>query len=421
LDWLVEHALWLATMGVLILGSAFFSSSEAALFYLNRRQRRRLASGNRAQRLAARLLAQPDRLLTAVLFWNLVINLAYFTLASILSISLESAGRPAEAGVMALGSLVTLIVFSEMLPKSLAVLRPEALAMLAAPALATAVRLLDPVLPVLRTANLVSRRLLWPTFRPEPYLQVRDLERAVQLSTGDVTLLDQERVVLESIVLLSELRTDELMRPRTQVLVFRPPVRLADLQGQLTPSGYLLVTEPESDEVTGAIALRELCSIPEEHLENYAEPVVYVPWCTTVAEALQTMQRRNRRVSAVVNEYGETIGILTLDDILETIFGSEPSRSERLLRRPAIRKVDSRRWEVNGITSLRRLARHFGVPRPPSKSVTVDGAVQETLERLPQVGDVCRFGPFEFKVLEATPRGQLLVELTLAEQSEEAT
>ncbi len=420
MHWLVEHAPWLATMGVLILGSAFFSSSEAALFYLNRQQRRRLASGNRAQRLAARLLAQPDRLLTAVLFWNLVTNLAYFTLASILSIRLETAGRPAEAGAMALVALVALIALSEMLPKSLAVLNPQGLAMLAAPPLATAVRLLDPVLPVLRAANLASRRLLWPSFRPEPYLQVRDLERAVRLSTADATLLEQERKVLESIVLLSELRADELMRPRTQVQVFRPPVRLADLQGRLTPSGYLLVTEPDNDEVAGAIALRELCSIPEEHLENYAEPVVYVPWSTTVAEALETMQRRSRRVAAVVNEYGETIGILTLDDILETIFGAAPSRSERLLRRPAVDQVDAHRWQVNGITSLRRLARHFGVPRPPSKSVTVEGAVQETLGRLPQVGDCCRFGPFQFKVLEATPRGQLRIELTLAEQPEEA-
>ena len=69
------YVAWLVAMGVLILCSAFFSSSEAALFYLNRHQRRRLASGNRAQRTCARLLDEPDRLLSAVLFWNLVANL----------------------------------------------------------------------------------------------------------------------------------------------------------------------------------------------------------------------------------------------------------------------------------------------------------------------------------------------------------
>ena len=70
------------------------------------------------------------------------------------------------------------------------------------------------------------------------------------------------------------------------------------------------------------------------------------------------------------------------------------------------------------MTSLRRLARHFHTPRPASKSVTVAGIVQEALERLPQPGDVCRWGPFQFKVLDAPPRGQLLVELVLAENPE---
>ena len=70
------------------------------------------------------------------------------------------------------------------------------------------------------------------------------------------------------------------------------------------------------------------------------------------------------------------------------------------------------------MTSLRRLARHFHVPRPPSKSVTVAGIVQEVLERLPQPGDECRWGPFQFKVLDAPLRGQILVELTLAEARE---
>ncbi len=399
-------------MGVLILCSAFFSSSEAALFYLNRHQRRRLASGNRAQRIAARLLDEPDRLLSAVLFWNLVTNISYFTIASIISIGLKTVGHATEAGAFAVGSLMVIIVFSEMLPKSLAVLRPRALATLVAVPLSVAVRVLDRVMPVLRWVNLVSRRVLWPSFEPEPYLRVGDLERAVELSTSDTALLEQEQTVLHRIVSFSEIRADELMRPRTQFLAFRPPVTLADLGGELPPSGYLLVTEPESDEVAGAIALRQLTHIPTERLEEYAEPVAYVPWSTTVAEVLETMQRGNRQVAAVVNEFGETIGILTFDDVLDTIFSPTASRSQRLLRRVPIRQVAPGVWHVTGMTSLWRLVRHFRVERPESKSLTVAGVVQEALERLPTPGDECRWGPFHFKVIDVTQGGQLLVELT---------
>lgn len=415
---LIEHTPWLIAMAVLVLGSAFFSSSEAAYFYLRRSDRRRLAAGSRPRRLAARLLDDPDRLLTAVLFWNLLVNVAYFTIASIVSLKLEQAQRPTGAVIFAVGSLLVMVAFSEMLPKSLAVLRPRRLAGLAAVPLAAMVRMVDPVLPALRMAGLLSQRVLWPRFRAEPYLRIGDLERAVQSSTSDAALLEQEQKVMENIVLLSEIRADELMRPRIQLLSFRPPVSLRDLQGRIPPSGYLLVTEPDSDEVAAAIALRRLWSVPTEQLEHYTEAVVYVPWCTTVAQTLEVMRRQDRQVAAVVNEFGETIGILTFDDVLDTIFSRRPSRSERLLQRVPIRRVAPDTWHVTGMTSLRRLVRYFHVPRPASKSVTVAGIVQETLKRLPQTGDRCDWGPFRLRVLDVPERGQLLVELkrTAAEE-----
>lgn len=419
MELLIDYAPWLTAMGVLILGSAFFSSSEAALFCLRRPDRHRLASGNRPQRVAATLLAEPDRLLTAVLFWNLLFNLTYFTIVSIVSLRLDREGHTA-AGAFAVGSLLVMIVLSEMLPKSLAVLQPQKLVSVVAIPLAVTVRLLDPIIPGFRLANLLSRRLLWPRFRPEPYLRVGDLERAVQLSTSDATLVEQEQRVLQAIVLLSEIRADELMRPRIQFRLFRPPVSLKDLEGRLPPSGYLLVSEPDSDEVAAAIALRQLSSVPTEHLEHYAETVVYVPWSTTVAEVLEVMQRQDRQVAAVVNELGETIGILTFDDILETIFSRAPSRSERLFQRVPIRRVDLHTWHVTGVTSLRRLVRHFEVDRPASKSQTVAGVVQEMLQRLPRPGDQCDWGPFRFKVLDEGPPGQLLVELTRTDAKEDA-
>ena len=134
-----------------------------------------------------------------------------------------------------------------------------------------------------------------------------------------------------------------------------------------------------------------------------------------MADVLEAILANRRRPAAVVNELGETIGFLTFDDILDTIFSGAPSRSERLLRRAPIRQIAPGVWHVTGMTSLRRLARHFHVERLPSKSVTVAGIVQEQLERLPQPGDECRWGPFQLQVLDAPLRGQILVELTKAE------
>lgn len=415
---LLTHSAGLIAMGALVCASAFCSTSEAALFSLDGRERRKLASDRRG-RIALFLLEDPDRLLTAVLFWNLIVNVTYFAIASMISLRMERAGHSAAAAAIALGSLFGLILFGEMLPKSVGVLMPRTLAGLVAVPLVGLVRLLDPVLPALRTTNLLSRRLFCPRFKAEPHLRIGDLERAVQLSTQNAALLEQEQRVLQNIVMLSEIRVDELMRPRNSCRIFRPPVALSDLKGKMPPSGYLLVTEPESDEIAKAMPLKSLSQVPTEHLDRHAEAVVYVPWCTTVADALEVMFRGPWRVAAVINEYGETIGALTEDDILDTIFSQAYSRVERILARQPLRRVGPDRWHVDGMTGLRRLRRHFHLDGPPCQSVTVAGVIQEILERLPVAGDECAWGPFHFRVLEASERVPQRIELTVISPSEE--
>jgi CBS domain containing-hemolysin-like protein len=410
----------LIAMSVLIACSAFFSGSEAALFFLRPRERRQLRGGPPAARAAARLLNDPDRLLSAVLFWNLVINVTYFAIASIAAMELGrgAAGNQLQAVVFAFVSLLGIIFFSEMLPKTFAVLTAKRISSLVGIPLSITVRAVDPLMPGLRTITLLSRRLILPRFSPEPYLEVSDLERAIEISQTDASLAEPERQVLHHIVSLSDIRVDEWMRPRMQFLAFRPPVTLADLEGRLTPSGYLLITDPDSDEVSGAIALKQMSPVGPDRLERYAEPVIYLPWCTTVANALDQMVSRDREVAAVINEFGETVGILTFDDLLSAIFTTAHESGLRPSGREAIRSVSDDAWEVTGMISLRRLARRLGVTLPASRSVTVSGMLQDLHQRLPQQGDSCRLGPLRFDVVDAPERGQLLVRVTLAELEE---
>jgi CBS domain containing-hemolysin-like protein len=287
--------------------------------------------------------------------------------------------------------------------------------------LAASVRAFDPLMPFFRWSLVISRRLIWPGFVPEDYLRVRDLERALELSTSDTALLKQEQSVLERLVSLSEFRADEMMRPRTRFKTYRPPVSLDDLRGQLPPSGFVLLAEADADEVVAAIPLSRMAYLPPEHLEHHAEEVIYVPWCSNVATVFEELRRQDLQVAAVVNEFGETIGIVTLDDILDTIFSDNSSRSSRLLHRTPISEVQPGVWHVTGMTSLRRLSRHFGVALPPSKSLTMAGVVGELLERFPLAGDEGLWGDFRFKVLFVTELGQLMLELTRASEAEESS
>lgn len=409
----------LAAMLLLAAGSAFFSCSEAALFSLQSDDRRRLKGGTAAGQAAVRLLELPDRLLTAILFWNLIINIVYFALASVISIQLEKQGQRAEAGAAALLALLAIIVLSEMIPKTIGVLMPRTLSQLLSLPLMAAVRVFDPISPLFTSVNQAVRRVFFPGFKTEPYLALRDLEQAITVSTADEELASLERLALQNIVLLSDQRADELMRPRKQYQTFSPPVSLEDLGGQPTRSGYVMVSEPDSDEITGAIALNYLPTVPRHHLEKFAKAVIYVPWCATAASVFDELRAQDLEVAAIVNEHGETIGIVTLEDLLESVFADQASRSARLLETSPIHQLDDNLWQVTGIATLRRLSREFDVALPATKSSTVAGVVQELLQRLPVAGDEVEWESFLLRVVEAEPQENMLVHLKVISSEQE--
>lgn len=408
-----EFGFHFVAMLVLTALSAFCSCSEAAIFSLQPDDRRNLLKGNAAQRTAVELLNRPDRLLTAILFWNLLFSFGFFVVGSDIEYRLGEASRGTEKNVLMVASLLAMIIFGEMLPKTIGVQQPRAFASLCSLPLAAMVRVIDPMMPVFATANNLLQRVFLPNFEREPYLEISDLERAIELSNSDAQLAALEQSALRNIVLLSELPAEELMRPRNQYKVFAAPVHLEQLEGELPPAGYMLITDDESDDISAAIPLKQLSVIPRHHLEKFAQPVVYVPWCATVASILDELRRQERDVAAVVNEYGETIGIVTIEDVLETIFEEQSSRSARLLATSSIVPVAPDRWHVTGMTNLRRLSRHFDVPLESSRSVTVAGILQEELQRIPVEGDELVWSGFHFRVLEAGDAGAVKVELQI--------
>lgn len=400
-------------MLVLLLLSSFFSASEAAYFSLTLSQRRALAQGSAAARLAYRLSMRSERLLMGILFWNLAINLLFFSLASRAALGLPVT---AHSTLLTIAALVMIIVFGEFLPKSLAILNPVVVVQLVAWPLAVALRMIDVFLPLIRVVNEASRRLLWPGLKPENYLEQADLERAIELSTDDANLAEQERQVLRNVIQLSEISVEEWMRPRTQYRSFVPPVNIEHLKGERTPSGYMLVTNSSGRELTSAINLNAILEGDLSNLAGKRKLLVVIPWCATIAEALRKLRDKRRRVAVIVNEHGETIGILTWEDIFEAILHSEDSTSHRELARAEVRLVSPGVWLATGMTKLRRLERLMGRRLSVSRNLTVGGVVQEQLHRLPEEGDVCSLDDLSLEVVEARGRGEMLVRISEAPQ-----
>jgi len=139
--------------------------------------------------------------------------------------------------------------------------------------------------------------------------------------------------------------------------------------------------------------------------------VIPVPWCARLAPVLQRMRDTFSSAACVVNEYGETVGILTHDDILDTILSPEPSRARRLLRREPVESIGAGRYEVQALTTLRYLSRRLALDYEPDpeQQVTVSGLLQEQLERVPVAGDECLWQGHRIRVIEASGRGPVRV------------
>ncbi|MCS7467316.1 CNNM domain-containing protein [Stieleria sp. ICT_E10.1] len=416
---LLQYVGWLVPMAVLILLSALFSGSEAALFSLTLRQRRQLRRGGVGGRIADRMLRDSEKLLSAILFWNLLINMTYFAIASIVASRLD-ASVDAGASVALLftsASLLTIIFFSEMLPKSLALLAPMQASILIAPVLNLAVRLVSPLLPIIKTSNLLAGRLLWPSFQPENEIDLVDIERAVELGTDDAALLERERLALQNLVAIAEMRASELMRPRSRLHLVESPIQADALFARSPPGGYAIITDETGDTMVGALGVRMLRPSQIDHFEDLVEPVIYVPWSARVARVLDLLNENDLSVAIVVDEYGDGIGALSIDRIFRRLLAPEHDQFEEDTDSAAIEQLEPDLYRVAGGIALRQLAKQLAVSVPDESVATVAGFIQRHNERLPRLGDQATLEDYLLTVVEEQ-EGALRIEVRRQSESD---
>ena len=418
-EFLDATSVWLPgsiAMGGLVLCSGFFSASETAFFYLTHEQIRSFGSGNFRERMVAGLMRHPDRLLSAVLFWNLLINLMYFAASVVVVHRLSNSEQNTAAAIFGIVSLAGMILLGEVLPKSIAVVFRTTVAPLAAIPLAAAVRMLGSVLPRLDRIATSVRKWLWPDLEHEPVLSVEDLEHAVEASkkATDVGLAEQH--VLRNILELSEVTAEELMRPRGLYASVAEPVTGESLHEIEPGTDCVIVTDAGGEHVVGAISLQTLAGPRPADSDGLIRDVVYVPWCASLTTTLQSLRDNYAQIAVVVSEHDLPVGIITYEDVMDALLLSQPGRTKRLLKREPVVEVRDGEFEVEGITTLRYLNRRLGLEHDPELdgSLTVAGLMHEERAEFPSENQTCEWKGHSLRVIETDGLGKVKVLLTKA-------
>lgn len=377
-------------LGLLVVLSAFFSSSETALMTLNRYRLKHLAkAGHRSARLAARLLERPDRLIGVILLGNNFVNILAASLATLIALRLYGEGAIGAASLLL---TLVILIFAEVAPKTMAALHPERLAFPFSWPLLVLLRIFYPVVYITNgIANTLLRLFrVYPENASDSSLSREEL-RTVVNEAGALIPRRHQRMLI-NILDLEKATVEDIMVPRNEIVGIDLDENWDDIVNQLSKSQHtrLPVYRGSIDDVEGLLHLRSIVpslvrgDLDRERLLAATRETYFIPEGTPLQTQLLNFQRKQRRIGMVVDEYGDIMGLVTLEDILEEIVGeftSDPAAGSRHLR-----PLDDGSFLAQGSISARELNRLLDWDLPTDGPKTLNGLIMEHLQAIPEPG-----------------------------------
>ncbi|MCM2312465.1 MAG: HlyC/CorC family transporter [Steroidobacteraceae bacterium] len=398
---------WLSGILVLlVMLSAFFSSTETALMSINRyRLRHRAREGSSGARAAEKLLASPDRLIGLILVCNNFVNSAAAAIVTVICLQL---GGEAFAAVGIGLFTVVLIIFGEVAPKTFGALYPERLALPAAHVYQVLLRLL---FPVVVATNLVANGVLRVFGISREKASATSLSREelrTVVAEASTVIPHRHQRMLMSILDLERIVVEDIMVPRSEVAGIDVSDEWEDILDQLRDSRHtrIPVYDGSLDELVGILHMKKVARLMARDefdreqllaLARSREPY-YVPEGTSLNTQLLNFQRQRRRVAFVVDEYGDVQGLVTLEDLLEEIVGEFTSDTSSLHKDVLKEKGGS--FIVNALASVRTLNRKMGWTLPTTGPRTLNGLIIEYLETIPEAGTSLRINDYSIDILQ---------------------
>lgn len=395
---LYENVGRLVVMLLLLTGSAFFSGSETALFNLTRRQVKQLGTAeHKVPKLLAHLLSKPGQLLNCLLLGNMIVNVLFFAVSSVLVLRVKAQWGIAAATGLAFATFLMLVLFGEILPKSLAYASSRAVALAATVPVFLCVQVLSPVAFLARILFIEpALRILLGHQRLPRAITMAEFRSVIDFSRRRGLITEEENKLLAEVVELGFLKVRHVMQPRVDVVaceVSDPPA-LARKRMKSHGLTKIPVYVRDIDRAIGIVHLRQLLLKPGVSLDRLVQPVNFVPEQKSVESLLEFFRKTETDMALVVDEYGGIAGSVRLEDIAEELFGSAAITSGV----EPIVQLGPFEYRLSGDLAIHDWADVFGIDLGETRLSTIGGLVTALLGKVPRSQDVARLGNVRFTV-----------------------
>ena len=389
---------------LLIICSAFFSSSETGMMSLNRYRLRHLSKrGHRAAQRAEQMLGRPDRLLGTILVGNNIVNILAASIATVIAVQLWGDAGIAIATVVL---TIVILIFGEITPKTLAALHPEMIAFRVCAPLNLLQRVLYPVVWLCSSISNALLRLIGinPTGSNDAQLSTEELRTVVNEASLGITRKRQN--MLLSILDLEKMTVNDIMVPRNEAYGIDLDDDMSIIRDQLQTSHHtrLPVFRGDINNVTGLLHMRAIArllsrdELTKEALVASCKEPYFIPENTPLHTQLLNFQMHKRRIGFVVDEYGDVIGLVTLEDILEEIVGE--FTTDLLPASHDIHPQPDGTYVIDGSVYLRDINRQLHWQLPEDGPKTLNGLITERLEHIPDNSVGLSIGDYRLEILQ---------------------
>ena len=386
---------------VCVMMSAYFSATETAFSSLNRIRIKNMAEkGDKKAKVVMHLSEDYDSLLSTILIGNNIVNIMLASLATLLFV--DMLGEDIGPSVSTAVTTIVVLIFGEVSPKSIAKESPEQLAMFSAPFLQLLVIVLTPFNYLFG----LWKKMLSKLIKSENNSSITEEEllTIVAEAQQEGGIDEQESMLIRSAIEFSEQEAKDILTPRIDVEGVSTEASKEEIAKVFVETGYsrLPLYEESMDHIIGVIYQKDFYNYiyhTDKEITSIVRPALFIPESKKIGELLKELQYKKSHIAIVLDEYGGTTGIVTMEDILEELVGEIWDEHDEVTHE--IEKVSDKEYLVLGSTNLEDLFEMLDKEKDEDMEVlTVSGWVMELLGKIPEKGDKFEFENLQVSVLE---------------------